>query len=170
MVQGLRERKKRFVREINRFAGVGSLIGGMLVGCMTGVVTYGVVMRYIVKAAVGWSEEVSTYLMIWTVFLGASYTLMEDAHIRVDFLISKISEKARWRINLFGYCVGLFFSGLLFWKGMEMVYYSLKFGDRSIGTGFPLFIPELSVPVGSFSLFLQFAVKVLSFISSSCET
>ena len=42
-----------------------------------------VFFRYVVKAPLTWSEEATRYLFIWFVFLGISYGIENDTHIRV---------------------------------------------------------------------------------------
>ncbi|NWG01717.1 MAG: TRAP transporter small permease [Syntrophaceae bacterium] len=149
---------------INGLTHVGSVLGGLFTGVMTFTVTYAVVMRYALNQPVGWSEEISTYLMIWAAFLGAAYALKEDAHIGVDLLLSKLPEKMKPCFHLFHCVVGIIFCSILFLKGLELVQFSISLNNRSIAIDFPLFIPQLAVPVGSALLFLQFFTKAVKLI------
>jgi C4-dicarboxylate transporter, DctQ subunit len=149
---------------IGGFSNVGSVLGGIFTGVMTATVTYAVVARYILRQPIGWSEEVSNYLMVWAVFLGAAYALKEDAHVGVDLLLSVLPPRVKPFFLLFHYVVGLIFCSLLLWKGVELVQYSIEFGNRSIATNFPLFIPQLAVPVGSAMLILQLFAEVMKLI------
>jgi C4-dicarboxylate transporter DctQ subunit len=144
---------------INGLTHVGSVLGGIFTGVMTFMVTYAVVMRYAFNRPIGWSEEISIYLMIWAAFLGAAYALKEDAHIGVDLLLSRLPEKIKPCFLLFHCVVGLIFCSILFFKGLELVKFSIGLNNRSIAIDFPLFIPQLAVPVGSAILFLQFLAK-----------
>lgn len=45
-----------------------------------------VFFRYVVKAPLTWSEEATRYLFIWFVFLGISYGIENDTHIRVNII------------------------------------------------------------------------------------
>jgi len=144
---------------INGLSHVGSVLGGIFTGVMTFTVTYAVVLRYAFNQPIGWSEEISTYLMIWAAFLGAAYTLKEDAHIGVDLLLSKLPERIKSFFHFFHCVIGLIFSSILFYKGVELVQFSINLNNRSIAFDFPLFIPQLAVPVGSAILILQFVAK-----------
>lgn len=139
-----------------------AVFSGSLTAIMTVIVGYSVVMRYLVGRPIGWSEEACNYIMVWAVFVGVSYTLKEEAHIRVDFLLSRVHRKVKWIFDLLSFLLGLVFSSVLFLKGIELVKYSVTFGDRSIATGFPLFVPQTALPVGAFLLFIQFAVKTVN--------
>jgi TRAP-type C4-dicarboxylate transport system permease small subunit len=138
---------------------LGAAIGGILTAVMTLIVTYAVVLRYLLNRPIGWSEEISVYLMIWAVFLGTAYTLKEDAHIGVDLLMKKIPENMRPFLLLFHYVVGILFLSVLFYKGVEMVDLSFMLDSRSMAIDFPLYISYLAVPFGAALLMLQLLLK-----------
>jgi C4-dicarboxylate transporter DctQ subunit len=150
---------RRIETIINGLTHVGSVLGGIFTGVMTFTVTYAVVLRYAFNQPIGWSEEVSTYLMIWAAFLGAAYALKEDAHIGVDLLLSKLPERIKPFFLLFHCVIGLIFCSILFYKGVELVQFSINLNNRSIAFDFPLFVPQLAVPVGSAMLIFQFLAK-----------
>jgi C4-dicarboxylate transporter DctQ subunit len=152
---------KKMETIINGLTHVGSVLGGIFTGVMTFTVTYAVVLRYAFNRPVGWSEEISTYLMIWAAFLGAAYALKEDAHIGVDLLLSRLPERIKPYFFLFHCVIGLVFCSILFYKGVELVQFSINLNNRSIAIDFPLFIPQLAVPVGSAMLMLEFLTKAV---------
>ena len=155
------DRLRRVEAIVGGLSNAGSVLGGIFTGAMTATVTYAVVARYLLRQPVGWSEEISNYLMVWAVFLGAAYALKEDAQIGVDLLLSKLRPRVKSFFLLFHCIVALIFCSLLLWKGVELVCYSIDFGNRSIATNFPLFIPQLAVPVGSAMLILQLFAQVI---------
>jgi len=99
--------------------------------------------------------------MVWAVFLGAAYTLKEDAHIGVDILITKAPVRIRRALLLFHYLVGIIFMSILFYHGIDMVALTLKMGSRSLAIDFPLVLSHLAVPVGSGILILQLINKLI---------
>lgn len=146
---------------IDRLTTLGAVIGGIFTAVMAAIVTYAVVLRYLLDRPIGWSEEISIYLMIWAVFLGTAYTLKEDGHIGVDLLMKKIPGYLRPFFLLFHYVVGLLFLSVLFYKGIEMVNLAFTLDTRSMAINFPLFITYLAVPVGAALLILQLLVKMM---------
>ncbi|MGG3449130.1 TRAP transporter small permease [Domibacillus aminovorans] len=49
-----------------------------------------VVMRYVFNSGITWSEEVSRFLFIWLIFLGAILALKDNEHLGVDSLVKKL--------------------------------------------------------------------------------
>ena len=45
-----------------------------------------VVMRYVFRSSLAWSEELSRYFFIWMTFLGISYAIKKRTHLRIDLL------------------------------------------------------------------------------------
>ncbi len=153
---------RRVARIINAITDIAVWIGGIFTAIMTLIVVYAVLARYLFKRPIGWSEEIAVYLMIWVVFLGAAYTLKENAHIGVDILISKLSPRPQKGVLIFHYLMGIVLMSILFLKGVDMVAFTLQMNSHSIAIEFPLVIPHLAVPVGSAVLILQLVGKLVS--------
>ncbi|MCF6092407.1 TRAP transporter small permease [Microaerobacter geothermalis] len=58
-----------------------------------------VVLRYVFNSGITWSEEMSRFLFVWMVFLGAIAALKENMHLGVDVFVKLLPEK--WRKLLF---------------------------------------------------------------------
>jgi TRAP-type C4-dicarboxylate transport system permease small subunit len=59
-----------------------------------------VVFRYVVQIVAPWTEELARFACIWSTFLGAAICFEERAHIKIDFVIAKVSRKATSSILL----------------------------------------------------------------------
>lgn len=153
---------RHLTRIINVVTDLAVWIGGFFSVIMTLTVVYAVLARYLFKRPIGWSEEIAVYLMIWVVFLGAAYTLKENAHIGVDILISRLSASPKKGLLIFHYLTGIVLMSILFLKGIDMVAFTLQMNSHSIAIDFPLVIPHLAVPVGAALLILQLIGKLLS--------
>jgi|SRR5688572_25373822 len=57
-------------------------------------VAYQFVTRYVFNDSAGWTEEIARYLLIGTVFVGASVGVMRNNHIQVDFLYRHLPPRA----------------------------------------------------------------------------
>lgn len=150
---------------INGATDFGAVLGGVLTGVMTIIVTYAVMVRYLFNRPIGWSEEVSIYLMIWAVFLGTAYTLKEGSHIGVDLLMKRLPPHMRPYFHLFHCAVGIPFLGVLLFKGIGLVNLSIMLDNRSIATDFPLFTIQLAVPVGAGLLLFQMIIKLVKLLA-----
>jgi len=49
-----------------------------------------VILRYIFNTGIVWAEEMSRFLFVWMIFLGAIGALKENNHISVDVLTRKL--------------------------------------------------------------------------------
>jgi TRAP-type C4-dicarboxylate transport system permease small subunit len=154
----------KVINRINQYA---SSIAGILAGIICAIVCYGVVIRYVFNRPVGWTEETSSYLMVWAAFLGAAYTLQIEGHIGVDILCKKFSLRTQAWFHIAKYIVGVLFCVILTWKGLESSALSWKLGRTSISElQIPLYIPQMAIPVGAFLLLLQMVEKLIGQIFS----
>jgi len=96
--------------------------------------------------------ELQWYLFGAVFMLGASWTLKENEHIRIDIVSSRLSKRARDRIDLFG---NLFF--LLPFVAL-MVYLSTPFFIRSYESG------EVSTNAGGLLIWPAKGLILLGFI------
>ena len=63
-----------------------SYIMAILLVAMSGVVFGNVFSRYLLNTTWGWYEEVSRFLLIWIVFLGAVVAMIRSDHLGIDLL------------------------------------------------------------------------------------
>ncbi|MFD2368715.1 TRAP transporter small permease [Brevibacillus sp. GCM10020057] len=50
-----------------------------------------VVLRYLFNSGITWSEEMSRFLFIWLIFLGAIGALKDNEHLGVDMFVKRLS-------------------------------------------------------------------------------
>ncbi len=62
---------------------------------VTIVVIYSVLLRYVFRSPLEWSEEIARYMFIWMVFLGISVAERTGDHFRIDVLVELIPAKVR---------------------------------------------------------------------------
>ena len=61
------------------------LMSVFLVGIVV-MMTVHVFCRYVLKAPLTWTEEATRYMFIWFVFIGISYGIKKETHIRVNII------------------------------------------------------------------------------------
>lgn len=90
---------------IDTFKGwVDKIIAGLLVsivGAMTVLVTYQVVIRYVFDSPSAISEVLSRYLFIWLILIGSAYVFGHREHMCIPFVKSKFSEKVQTYVEMF---------------------------------------------------------------------
>ncbi len=72
-----------------------------IVGSMTVLVTYQVIVRYLFNSPSAVSEVLSRYLFIWLVLLGAAYVFGLREHMAITFIKDKFSTATRLMVEMF---------------------------------------------------------------------
>ncbi len=111
-------------------------------------VTFGqVVLRYGFGRPLTWSEEVSRYLFVWVVFVGAGVAARYQGHIALDFLVSRFLPGLRRGVAVVMGVLSLAMLLLVFvWYGWALTQVSMR--QESPATGVPVGYATLAIPVG----------------------
>ena len=72
---------------LERFRKFLEILCAILLIAITAVVFAQVVNRFVFHGTFAWAEEISIYMMVWLVFLGASINVLEESNIRIDFFV-----------------------------------------------------------------------------------
>jgi TRAP-type mannitol/chloroaromatic compound transport system permease small subunit len=99
--------------------------------------------------------ELQWYLFTLVFFLGASYALKQDAHVRVDLLFSRASARTRAWIDLWGTILLLFpFCSVTLFVSWPSVRNSVMIGEGSPDPGGLLRWPIKLVILGALALLI----------------
>ena len=104
----------------------------------------------------GWLE-IQWYLFAFVVLLGASYTLRNNGHVRVDLIYGNISPRARLWVDLFGLLIFLLpFTAFITWLCWPFFYSSYLEGEMSQNaSGLIRWPVKLTLVTGFALLFMQ---------------
>ena len=128
----------------------------ILLSCVVSAIN--ALMRYGLDISNNWPLELQWYLFSASVMLGASYTLNQNEPVRVDLIYSRLSDRGRIWIDLFGFIFFLMPACLLFsWLSWTSLFYpSFKILEHSLHAGGMARYPiKFIVPFGFFMLSLQ---------------
>lgn len=93
----------------------------LLVGVLTVSVFLQVLIRFVFKFPIPWTEEVSRIAFVYTIFIGATIAVREKAHINVDFLLVMLPPGiARW-VRGVGTALVAGFLAFMVWQGIVFV-------------------------------------------------
>jgi TRAP-type transport system small permease protein len=95
-------------------ATLASAIGGVLIAILVGVTSLAVFMRYVMNTPFQWTEEISGFLMIWIIMLGAISCEWRRQHLTIDFAVNALPSGPRRLLEI---VVGLVSAGVLVWMG-----------------------------------------------------
>ncbi|MFB4161582.1 TRAP transporter small permease [Geomicrobium sp. JSM 1781026] len=107
-----------------------------------------VFMRFVFESSFGWSEELARYCFIWMIFLGVSYAVKKQRHIRVDALLLVLKERTGVYLNIFTNVIFLGFALFLLVYGGRIVSIIFDFGQLSPALEVEMGWVYLAVPVG----------------------
>ena len=127
-----------------------------------------IVLRWF-NAATVWAEEFSRYVMLYQVWVGASYAVHEDAHIRITALIGKLSGGRRRGLDLVVLTLWLLFARLLTVEGCVLVGKIAAMGQVSSAMRIPMTIPYASVPIGGALMTIRLVQKIVERLRNTQE-
>jgi TRAP-type C4-dicarboxylate transport system permease small subunit len=103
------------------------------------------------------TDSYAGYCMAACGFLALAYTLRRNEHIRVTLILNHVPASAHRGLEIWGYAVAVLLAGALAWFSVRLAWQSHAFNDRSTGVdGTPLWIPQLSMAIGTVVLFIAF--------------
>lgn len=148
----------RLIEGLSRAAGavaVALVVAAVLIVCQMLVVRHG-----LGRSAI-WQNEFVTFALVAATFLGAPYVLLHRAHVAVDLLPLWLGPAGRRALGLLASGLGLLFCALLFATSLDWWWEAWSQGHRTSSMWRArLWIPYLSLPVGSLLLTLQYLVEL----------
>ena len=116
-----------------------------------------VLLRYSVNRPIGWMLEITEYTMLYIPFLGAAFVLKEDGHIRIDLVITFLSERSRGWLNVVTSFVGGVVMLTYTWFGAQVTLDYFKRGVPSLESlKTPMFLILMIIPIGGLLFSIQF--------------
>ncbi len=125
---------------------------------MMGVMMYQIIMRYAFSAANAWSEELTRYLFIYTVMLGAAIAVRRNSHLQIDVIIGRLNPRTKAIFTIITTIGGIIFLAFLMFYSFRLVEQGA--GTKSAGLGVTMNIPYFAVPVGC-ALMILSSIEVL---------
>lgn len=133
----------------------------LLLFLITLIISYSVIMRYIFNDSPSWAEEITRFFFIWSAFLSIGLCIRRQSSIRIDILLTALSEKGRCLLLVF---VNIFIIAvMLYWlKGAVNVTKTLvDNGQTSPALLVPMWLIYGSSTVGFSLAIIRSAQQVL---------
>ena len=103
------------------------------------------------------TDAYAGYSMAAAGFLALAHTLKKGEHIRVTLLIGRLQGSARRAMEMWSLSVAVLLAALFAYYACRLVWQSHEFNDMSTSNdATPLWIPQLSMAVGTVVLFIAF--------------
>lgn len=132
---------------------------------LTFSVIYEVIARSILNKPTIWSLEIVTYMISCVAFFGSAYVLRINKHLEINLFTKILPIKVRLIFNLIANIIAFIFCLIAFYYGCKLINLSYILGVVSVSElRVPLWIPQMTVPIGFFALSLEFLMRILRLI------
>lgn len=128
------------------FEKVLSLISRIFVGATVAIIFYSVVMRYVFQRPPFWVEELSRFIFIWIIMLGAVLVTREQSHIELVLFVNLFPKKWRFVLSIFTRLLMVVFCWVMVQQGIKI--YPIVAEASSPTFGLSMGWLYLSIPVG----------------------
>ena len=137
---------------------------GLALVAMVLSVTLGILVRFVfshmdIQIRASWTEEVSRYLMIWSVFVGAAVAARSGKLIGVEALVTYLPAIMGRSLKYIAHALSLVFYGVLCWVGLAWI----EFGESQSSPvlQMPLTYLHASMTVGGVLLIINTLALIL---------
>jgi len=121
-----------------------------------------VVTRYVLRQPLILCDELGGYSLLAITFLGLAYCAKEKGHIRITFLVERMSAKASGRVRVLTLILALIYIGIASKVSWDFLILSVKRGMKSNSWLMtPLYWPQMVLPVGCTLFFLVLLVQLV---------
>ena len=146
---------------VNKLSLWGAYFSSILLVSLVLLILTEIFIRYFFNMSTLIADEYSGYLFLASVFLGLSYTFKENAHIRINILTSRMSEKSNKFIDIFAGSITIVVLLFALYRTILFTFdsYEMEMLSESVSQT-PLYLTQLVMPLG-LSLFI---LSVLIFV------
>jgi TRAP-type C4-dicarboxylate transport system permease small subunit len=137
------------LRFIDRLAYGSGYLGGAVLIAIVILTMVEVVSRYVLNNPLILSDELGGYALVAITFLGLAYCAQGKGHIRITFIVERLSPLTTGRIRIVTLFLGLVFVAVAAWVSWQFLGDSFTRNMRSNSMLMvPLKWPQMVMPVG----------------------
>jgi TRAP-type C4-dicarboxylate transport system permease small subunit len=125
-----------------------------------------VTSRYVMQNPLAISDEYGGFCLVAITCIGLAYAWKTRSHVRVEFIIKKLSVRRQRWVRLFTLFLAFVFTGFMVYGAYKLVSISLMFGTRSTSwLRTPVAWPQMAIVIGAILIFLQLIVEIIKQIT-----
>jgi len=98
--------------------------------------------------SISWSEELARFSFIWLVYIGISYGVKKQRHVKIDIVLQFVKDKQKIILSIIANVLFLAFAILIVFKGYSIAERLLSFGQQSPALHVPMGLVYMATPVG----------------------
>lgn len=166
LINTLRVLNRKISNVIDRLAG---FLAILLCSTMTIVVLLGVFYRYVLIDPLAWSEELSTFAMVWLTMIGGSMGIKRYSHVGVSYVVESVQFLNRNRnyIEVLVNILILCFLCVLLKEGRALAVFASS--QTSTALGISMFWPYCGLLIGGAMMALQVMSQIVDGLTGGAE-
>ncbi|MGI6694747.1 MAG: TRAP transporter small permease [Christensenellales bacterium] len=114
-----------------------------------------VISRYFLSSTIAWTDEIIVFMFIWISMLGSAYAFLTNAHLGMDLASILANKAGNIFLTILSFVCVTVLTYFLVSYGMGMVNNQMRFGTLMTGTGWPIWLQGLALPVGGALMFVS---------------
>lgn len=143
---------RKFIRVIDTLNKGLEVLCGLALAAMTALIFLQVLVRFVfgklnIQFSVPWTEELSRYLMIWAIFIGAAIIARRADALAVEALVHAVPAAAGRVIKFAAHALTLAFYACIFKVGLDWAEFG--FTENAPVLGVPMVYVYASMSVGA---------------------
>ncbi|WP_320178918.1 TRAP transporter small permease [Roseovarius pacificus] len=143
----------------NRIEGI--LAGLLLIGAVA-LVLAEILLRTLLSYSLIGVDGIASILVIWSTFLGASYALHRNMHVRVDLLHYCVSPRIALALDTLVTVACLIIAMTLTWSGVLLIDEALMLGETTMGfVRIPMWAVQSIMPLAGALFALRLAQRLV---------
>jgi TRAP-type C4-dicarboxylate transport system permease small subunit len=133
------------------------------VGVCLCILFINVVMRYLFSYALGWTEELASYLQILIVYIGCVIAVGANTQIKVSILADTFPSLRKY-MDFISDTGAFIFSVCIVTFGFQFVIMQWNTGQKSVSLSIPMYLIYAMLPLGGLLMALQYGRKIINLI------
>lgn len=147
-------------RTMDRIVGAMAALACLLVATTMILVCLEVIWSLLTGRALSWVNEIVEYSLLWMTFLGSAWVLKQNAHIRMDMLVDRITPRSREMLNAVTSYFGAVICFILVYFSAAVTWHNARSGFRLMTyLEPPSAYINIIIPVGFLLIGLEFVIK-----------
>jgi TRAP-type C4-dicarboxylate transport system permease small subunit len=137
-------------------------LAGLAYGAIAVLMLADIVVRTLNIGAFGWLVELTEYTLYGATFLAAAWTLRQNAHVRIDILVTNLPRVATGVVTRAGDALGCAVSAIVGWYGMVALADAWAAKTMQYRTwAVPEWLLLVPIPLGALLLALEFGRRAM---------
>ena len=154
---------------LERFSEWIILLTGLAVLAMTLMVSYDVLMRYFLDNPQLFVDDLTSYLLVAMIFLGAGPVFYRGGHIRIDLVTNRLKPKTQSRMRIITLSLGIAFLFIVIYETMVSTVSAFQTGRVSAVMNYPLWAGMIFIPLGLVLMVFFMGVQLVNELKGKDE-